>query len=130
MTYKLEETSGLKTYNAVTRTAEVNYYARNPILKIQNSLLFYSNALSSQLMPAKYADEAKFWMNATKADYLFITSYPTYGGYQVIHDPVYTAYTPPVKSPTSGGVPIPEAAVLIGVVVALIFVVKRRGRLG
>lgn len=125
-TYRLEEASGEKTYNAVTRTERVNLYAKNPILMIQNSLLFYSNTLMSQFMPAKYAEDAKVWMNATKADYLFATSYPTYGGYQVIHDPVYTAYIPPVSSPISGGVPIPEAAVLIGLAVTVIFLVRRR----
>ena len=125
-TYKLETDNGEKTYNALTRTAEVSYYAKNPILRLQNSLLLYSNALMSHLFPVKYAETAKVWMNATKADYLFITSYPTYGGYQVIHDPVYTAYVTPVKSTVGGGVPIPEIAIFAGVAVAFFLLVKRR----
>lgn len=124
-TYRLEEASGEKTYDAVTRIADVDYYAKNPILRIQNSLLFYSNAFMAHMFPAKYAETAKVWMNATKSDYLFITSYPTYGGYQVIHDPVYTAYTP-TKSTAGGAVPVPSLAVLVGVVVAVIFLAKRR----
>jgi hypothetical protein len=124
-TYRLEEASGEKTYDAVTRIADVNYYAKNPILRLQNSLLFYSNAFMAHMFPAKYAETAKVWMNATKSDYLFITSYPTYGGYQVIHDPVYTAYTPP-KTTAGGAVPIPSLAVLMGVVVVFIFLARRR----
>ena len=124
-TYKLEEATGEKTYDAVTRIADVNFYAKNPVLRLQNSLLLYSNAFMSHMFPAKYAETAKVWMNATKSDYLFITSYPTYSGYQVIHDPVYTAYTPP-KTTASGGVPIPSIAVLAGVVIVVIFLARRR----
>lgn len=124
-TYKLETASGEKTYDAITRTTDVSYYAKNPILRIQNLLLLYGNALIAQLFPTKYAEMAKVWMNATKADYLYITSYPTYSGYQVIHDPVFTVYTPPVKTTTSGGVPIPEVAVFIGVGIVVIFLWRR-----
>jgi hypothetical protein len=123
-TYRLEEAGGEKTYDAVTRIADVNYYAKNPLLRIQNSLLFYSNAFMVHIFPVKYAETAKVWMNATKFDYLFITSYPTYNGYQVIHDPVYTAYTPPKSA--SGAVPIPNIAVLAGVAVVVIFLFRRR----
>jgi len=123
-TYKLETANGEKTYDAVTRTADVTYYAKNPILNLQNALLFYSNALMAHIAPVKYAEMAKLWMNATKSDYLFITSYPSYGGYEVIHDPVYTAYIPPVKQATSG-VPIPEVALFIGLGIAVIFLKKR-----
>ena len=120
-TYKLETPSGEKTYNAITRTEEVNFYAKNPVLAIQNALLLYSNALVRNLFPDKYAETAKSWANATKADYLYATSYPTYGGYEVIHDPVLTAYAAPTKSNVaSGGVPIPSEAILMGVIVAVI----------
>jgi hypothetical protein len=109
----------------VTRTADVSYYAKNPLLRLQSSLLYYGNALMAQMFPVKYAEMAKVWMNATKADYLYITSYPTYGGHQVIHDPVFTAYIPPVKTPPSG-VPIPEVSVFIGVGIVVLLLMKRR----
>jgi hypothetical protein len=80
----------------------------------------------AQMFPVKYAEMAKVWMNTTKADYLYITSYPTYGGYQVIHDPVLTAYVQPVKTSLSGGVPIPEAAVFIGVGMVILLLMRRR----
>ena len=123
-TYKLDEASGAKTYNAITRIADVNFYARNPILKLQNALLFYSNAFMAHMFPVKYAATAKVWMNSTKSDYLFITSYPTYGGYQVIHDPVYTAYTSPMTT-TGGQVPIPSVVILVGIMVVVFFLAKR-----
>jgi hypothetical protein len=125
-TYKLETTSGEKTYNSVTRIADVTFYAKNPILRLQNSLLYYGNAIVSQIFPLKYAEMAKVWMNATKADYLYVTSYPTYDGYKVIHDPVLTAYIPPVKTSQGGGVPIPEATVFIGVGIVVLFLMRRR----
>ena len=125
-TYKLETATGEKTYDAVTRTADVNFYARNPILRVQNSLLYFSNALAVRMFPAKYAETAKVWMNATKSSYLYVTSYPTYSGYEVIHDPVFTAYIPPVKTTTSGGVPIPNVAIILGLGVVVLFLMKRR----
>lgn len=93
------------------RTVDVNYYAKNPLLKFQNSLLYISNALVEKMFPVKYADVSKVWMNSPKSDYLYITSYPTYRGYAVTHDPVYTAYFPLVKTTSSGGIPIPDFAV-------------------
>jgi len=124
--YKLETANSEKTYDSVTRTADVTFYAKNPILRLQNSLLYYGNAIVSQIFPVKYAEMAKVWMNATKADYLYITSYPTYSGYKVIHDPVLTAYIPPVKTSPGGGVPIPEVAVFIGVGIVVLFLMRRR----
>ena len=124
--YKLDTTDGTKTIDAVTRTADVNYYAKNPLLKFQNSLLYISNALVEKMFPVKYADVSRVWMNSTKSDYLYITSYPTYSGYAVTHDPVYTAYFPPVKTASSGGVPIPDIAVVVGVGVVVFFLARRR----
>jgi len=122
--YKLETASGERTYDSVTRTADVTYYAKNPLLILQNSLLYYGNTLMAHLFPVRYPEVARVWMNATKADYLYIIAYPTYGGYKVIHDPVFTAYIPPVKT-LGGGVPIPIASVLIGIGVVVLFLVKR-----
>jgi hypothetical protein len=124
--YKLDTEDGVKTYNTVTRIADVNYYAKNSLLKFQNSLLYISNALVEKMFPVKYADASKVWMNSTKSDYLYITSYPTYSGYAVTHDPVYTAYFLPVKTTSSGGVPIPDIAVVVGVGVVVFFIMRRR----
>jgi hypothetical protein len=124
--YKLDTADGIKTCDAVTRTADVNYYAKNPLLKFQNSLLYISNALAERMFPVKYADVSKVWMNSTKSDYLYITSYPTYSGYAVTHDPVYTAYFPPVKTTSRGGVPITDVAVVAGVGVVVFFLLRRR----
>jgi hypothetical protein len=125
-TYKLEAEGGEKTYDALTRTVEVNYYAKSPLLHLQNLLLFFSNTLAARMFPTKYVEVSKVWMNATKANYLYITSYPTYDGYQVTHDPVYTAYIPPVKTTNSGGVPVPDVAVFIGLGAVVLFLMKRR----
>ena len=36
-TYRLSDPSGPSTYDSVTRTAQVEYYAKNPILVLQSS---------------------------------------------------------------------------------------------
>jgi len=126
-TYSLVKPSGPVTYDAVTRTANVTRYSKNPVLAIQSSLLWGANALMANMFPVQYASVAKTWMNATKSDYLYATSYPTCAGYKVVHDPVYTAYIPPVQQ-ASGGVPIPDAAIFIGIGVAVVLFVERRFR--
>jgi hypothetical protein len=68
-------------------------------------------------------------MDATKADYLFITSYPTYSGYKVTHDPVYTAYIPQVKAFAIEGIPVLGAALAVGLTIALFMVIKRRNQI-
>jgi hypothetical protein len=128
-TYKLDTVEGQKTYDAVTRTANVTYYADNPLLKLQNSLLFYGNSLMAKMFNEKYSESAKTWMDATKADYLFITSYPTYSGYKVTHDPVYTAYIPQVKAFAIEGIPVLGAALAVGLTIALFMVIKRRNQI-
>jgi len=39
---------------------------------------------------------------------------------------VYTAFFPPVKTTSSGGVPIPDVAVVAGVGVVVFFLLRRR----
>jgi hypothetical protein len=87
---------------------------------VQGSLLWFANALVASLFPVRYAENARVWMNATKSDYLYITSYPTYGGYRVVNDPVITAYTPAPKTTSGGGVPIPLGGIMAGVLVAVV----------
>jgi len=128
--YTLGVPSGDKSYDAVTRTANVEFYTAGPVLKVQGSLLWYANALMAHMFPAKYAQQAKIWMNATKSDYLYITSYPTYGGYKVVNDPVITAYSPAPKVNSGGGVPIPIEGIVIGALVAtaIIFGWRRKAK--
>jgi hypothetical protein len=128
-TYKLETNDGEKTYDAITRIADVKYYTNNPLLKTQNAILLYTNALLLHIAPVKYTEMAKVLANSTKADYLYITSYPTYSGYKVIHDPVYTAYTPKPQAPEmipGGGLLIPAAVVILAAIAGVLLLTKRR----
>lgn len=37
--------------------------------------------------------------NMTQANYFYITAYPTYSGYRIEHDPIFTAYITPQLVP-------------------------------
>jgi hypothetical protein len=65
--------------------------------------------------------------NMTKADYLFLISYPTYSGYRIEHDPLYTIYFTPVAAfnPNLGGVIVIAAIAGAAIAVAIVIVRKR-----
>ena len=69
-------------------------------------------------------------LNLSYADYFYIISYPTYGGYRIVHDPTYTAYynvnvNPTANPPNLGGLVLIGAIVII-VAVAIAVGLNRR----
>jgi hypothetical protein len=67
----------------------------------------------------------------TYADYFYIISYPTYDGYRIEHDPLYTAYFAaiPETSPGLGGIIgfLFLFAIFTCIVVVIVVVIRRRG---
>lgn len=81
-----------ETYDAVTRTPRIAGYSHNPIFNIHTALLRLVPLTVAHMRPALYQKAKEHITNMTRADYLYIISYPTYSGYKVEHDPTYTAY--------------------------------------
>jgi hypothetical protein len=132
-TYQLyNSTSGTTTsHEAVTRTADVERYVHNPVINVQTSLLKFLPKLVRMMVETENQNKVEEGLNVTRADYLYITSYPVFGGYKIVNDPLYTAYFKPAES---GGSTVGSSSnslpllIVVGVAAAVVifFVMKRR----
>ncbi len=126
-----EETT-FQTYEAIARTANISDYARNQeLLKYQGNFSKYLPLILVHMYPELFERAKEIVSNMTRADYLFLISYPHYSGYKIEHDPVYTVYYAPTTSPASnpnlrGYLVLSSIAALV--VVALI-ILKRHFRM-
>jgi hypothetical protein len=94
----VNSTSGQNaTYYANTRTARIYGYADNHAFDVQTGFVHLEAFVILAFHPALYhADD----LDIAKANFIYIISYPTWGGYTVVHDPTYTAYYAPEQAPT------------------------------
>ena len=81
------------------------------------------------MVPSDHRERVEDLLNVTRVDYLYITSYPVFEGYEIEHDPVMTAY---LESPKAAGKPQTIVTFLqvfslgvIGAVVILILIRRR-----
>ncbi len=79
-------------YDAVTKTPKIAGYSHNPIFNLHTVLLRLVPLTLAHMRPALYQEAKERITDMTRADYLYIISYPTYSGYKIEHDPTYTAY--------------------------------------
>ena len=88
----------LSTYNVNVRTVSVKGWGANPVFALQNAFmgflpLFVANVDPGLIQQAKAGD-----VQFSTANYLYIISYPTWGGYKIVHDPDYTAFYTPANN--------------------------------
>jgi len=78
------------------------------------------------MYPQLYERAKETITNMTRADYLFLISYPNYSGYRIEHDPLYTVYFAPTTTagPTLGGLVF--IAAIAGIIIVAAVVVLRR----
>ncbi|TMH95707.1 hypothetical protein E6H37_04785 [Candidatus Bathyarchaeota archaeon] len=82
-------------YNVNVRTVNVNAWAGNPVFWFQNRFMGFLPLFVANVDPGLIKEAKAGLVNLTFSDYLYIISYPTWGGYKIVHDPDYTAfYTP------------------------------------
>ena len=121
------------TYNAVARTTEIGGYARNrELFKFHRNFARYLPLILVHMYPQLYQRAKETIANMTRADYLFLISYPNYSGYRIEHDPLYTVYFAPTTTaePTAGpklGALIVIAAIAGIIIAAAIVILKRKG---
>jgi len=133
-TYQLYNSTsgGVTEHDAVTRTSEIKYYLNNPVILVQTSLLRFLPKVIRLMVANQHQNEVEEQLNVTKVDYLYITSYPVFGGYKIVHDPLYTAYFKPTEQVTMSAEPLrgslPLLLIAVGAVTAvvIIIVLKRR----
>jgi len=116
------------TYDAVTRTAEISGYARNrDLFEFHRKFARYLPLILVHMYPNIYERAKESITNMTRADYLFLISYPNYSGYRIEHDPLYTIYfAPTAATATNYGALIVLAIIGAVVIVAVAIVVSRR----
>jgi hypothetical protein len=61
--------------------------------------------------------------NMSRANYFYITAYPTYSGFRVEHDPTLTLYLDTSTSQSTTGAGIPFLGLLLGGVAVAVVVV-------
>jgi hypothetical protein len=121
-------------YPAVTRTPRIDGYARNRnLFSFHRNFAMYLPLVLVHMysqMPQQLYQRAKDTIaNMTRADYLYLISYPTYSGYRIEHDPQYTAYFAPTTTnlvPNLGGL-IVIAAIVSTVIIIAVIILRKRG---
>ena len=115
------------TYDAVTRTAEIGGYAKNrELFKFHRNFARYLPLILVHMYPQLYQRAKETITNMTRADYLFIISYPNYSGYRIEHDPLYTIYFAPTAATGTNYGALIVLAIVGGVVIATVAIVISR----
>ena len=125
-TYVLyNSTSGTSnSYDVVVRTVDKEGYADNPVFDTHTFLMNYiplALAYIDEPLYEQYKDEL---LNMTYADYFYVISYPTYDGYKIEHDPIYTVFLAQTEeTQTTTDDPNIEGVLVLGIVAAVVVVV-------
>jgi len=85
-------------YNVNVRTVNVNAWAGNPVFWFQNRFMGFLPLFVANVDPGLIKEAKAGLVNFTVSDYLYIISYPTWGGYKIVHDPDYTAFYTPASN--------------------------------
>jgi hypothetical protein len=128
----INSTEGNTTsYNSMVRLVERNGFSRNPIFGTHTFLMRYIPLALAHMDEPLYNQAKDQLLDMTYADYFYIISYPTYGGYKIEHDPIYNIFFAPTnivpssESTTFGGI-IVLAIILAIIVIAAIMILRRR----
>ena len=119
--YLINSTSGdTDEYNTIVRTVDRNGFSKNPIFATHTFLMRYIPLALAHIDETLYNQAKDKLLDMTYADYFYIISYPTYGGYTIEHDPIYNVYFAPTlaanEEKTFG------AFLVIGIIVAVVII--------
>jgi len=115
-------------FNATTRTAEIEGYTRNrELFRFHRDFARYLPLVLIHMYPQLYQRARETIANMTRADYLFLISYPKYSGYRIEHDPTFTVYFATSSLPSSPNVG-PVLVLIAGACVAAVVVIAMRRR--
>jgi len=113
-----------ETYETVTRTCKFSGFARNPIFSVHTSLMRLIPVVLANMHPELYEQAKDHLLDMTYADYFYLTSYPTYDGYRIEHDPTITAYCHlTTKEPNTAVPPEIGTLVILALIIAIIAIV-------
>jgi hypothetical protein len=95
--YQLDNsTSGTQTtYNDTVRTVNRRAWGGNPVFAIQNVFMGFLPLFVEHVDPSLFKAAWAGMANFQVASYLYIISYPTWGGYKIVNDPQFEAFYQP-----------------------------------
>jgi hypothetical protein len=114
------------SYNVNTRTAHRGAWGNNPVFWFQNRLMGFLPLFVIHVDPQLVADAKAGLVNFSLSSYLYIISYPTWGGYRINNDPQFTTYFQPASN--SGLVTALFLAVLVAAAAGGVFLFLFRKR--
>ena len=85
-------------YDVNVRTVNVRAWAGNPVFWFQNRFMGFLPLFVANVDPGLIQQAKAGLIDFTVSDYLYIISYPTWGGYKIVHDPDYTAFYTPASN--------------------------------
>jgi hypothetical protein len=115
-------------YEAFARTTEISGYVKNrELFKFHRNFALYLPLILVHMYPQLYQRAKETITNMTRADCLFLISYPNYSGYRIEHDPLYTVYFAPATPtvPNFGGILV-IAATAGAIAVIAVAIIKRK----
>ena len=116
-------------YTAVTRTVKIRGFAFNAVIDDCTGFLRYVPYALKDIdgTSYNYYQDHTLLLNVTGANYFYIISYPTYGGYRVVHDPTYTMYFAPTAAAPPGGIfGLIVLVLIVAVIIVAVGLVLRR----
>ena len=117
------------TYDSTTRTCKVGGFAHNTgLFTYHVGLMKFLPLLVYNMHPGLYEKAKETITNMTRANYFYITAYPTYSGYRIEHDPTFTAYLDTSTGLTTQhwGFIIAIGIVAVVIIVAVTIFVRRK----
>ncbi|HVH16063.1 MAG TPA: hypothetical protein VNA15_10160 [Candidatus Angelobacter sp.] len=86
------------TYNVNVRTVNRAGWGGNPVFWFQNAFMGFLPLFVAHVDPGLIQQAKTGMVSFSVTDYLYIISYPTWGGYRIVNDPAYTAYYQPASN--------------------------------
>jgi len=80
------------------RTIDVHGWGGNPVFGFQNAFMGFLPLFVANVDPGLIQQAKAGLVSFTTADYLYVISYPTWGGCKIVHDPDYTAFYTPASN--------------------------------
>jgi hypothetical protein len=120
------------TYDSTTRTAKINSFANNTgLFTYHIGLMKFLPFVTYNMNPQLYNKAKDTITNMTKANYFYLTAYPTYSGYKIEHDPTFTIYLTPSAAtaatpPNWIGIIILTAIIITTTATAIVIVRRRK----
>jgi hypothetical protein len=111
-------------YNATMRTVKIRGFALNGIFDNSTTFIRHLPLVVKWMDPNLYNTAGTRILNMTGANYFYIISYPTYSGFKVVQDPMYTMYYAPVSvaSTTAPPTALNSLSITVGIVIVIAIV--------